>query len=297
MPSSITRRKFLKTSLLTGAGLALPLNKSILAGQPESTTKSRVVLIRHKDLFTEQGLPRADVVQQMLDEALIALTGQKDIQSAWRSIVKPDDIVGLKSNVWRPLPTPAALEQAIKKRVLQAGVKKFNFAIDDRQVLRNPVFKKATALINARPMRTHAWAGVGSCLKNYIMFVPKPSDYHPDACADLAGIWKLPIVRGKTRLNVLVMFTPLFHGIGPHHFNPKFTWRYNGLIVGFDPVAVDSIGVRIIQAKRKLYFGEDRPINPPPKHIFLAETRHKLGVADLNKIDLTILGWQENLLL
>ena len=297
MPSSITRRKFLKTSLLTGAGLALPLNRSILAGQSESITKSRVVLIRHKDLFTEQGLPRADVVQQMLDEALIALTGHKDIQSAWRSIVKPDDIVGLKSNVWRPLPTPAALEQAIRKRVLQAGVKKFNFAIDDRQVLRNPVFKKATALINARPMRTHAWAGVGSCLKNYIMFVPKPSDYHPDACADLAGIWKLPIVRGKTRLNVLVMFTPLFHGIGPHHFNPKFTWRYNGLIVGFDPVAVDSIGVRIIQAKRKLYFGEDRPINPPPKHIFLAETRHKLGVADLNKIELTILGWQENLLL
>ncbi len=129
------------------------------------------------------------------------------------------------------------------------------------------------------------------------MFVKEPSDYHSDSCADLASIWKLPLVQGKTRLNILVLYTPLFHGIGPHHFNPKYTWAYNGLLVGFDPVAVDSIGVRILLAKRKEFFGEVRPLNPPPKHILLADTRYQLGTADRKKIDLIKIGWKAGILI
>ncbi|MBW1643472.1 MAG: DUF362 domain-containing protein, partial [Deltaproteobacteria bacterium] len=159
------------------------------------------------------------------------------------------------------------------------------------------VFKKATALINVRPIRTHNWSGVGSLIKNYIMFSRLPFTHHGDSCADLAEIWKFPIVDGKTRLNILVLFTPLFHGSGPHHFNPKYTWPYKGMLVGLDPVAVDSVGVRILQAKRKEYFKEDRPINPPPKHILLSDTRHNLGTADPGKIDLVKIGWKENILI
>jgi hypothetical protein len=155
----------------------------------------------------------------------------------------------------------------------------------------------ATALINARPMRTHHWSGVGSLIKNYIQFVKKPHEFHPDSCADLATIWKLPLVKGKTRLNILVLFTPLFHGIGPHHFSTKYTWAYKGILLGLDPVAVDSVGVRILMAKRREFFKEERPLNPPPKHIFLADTRHHLGTADPGKIDLIKLGWKEHILL
>ncbi len=295
MTSQMTRRTFLKTSLSASAALALPLNATIAS--TTQAQKSRVVLIRRKDLFSRTGRPRMEVVQEMLDEALLHLTNKKDIQKAWATLINPQDIVGIKSNVWRPLPTPTEVEQALQKRILQSGVPKEHLAIDDRGVLNNPIFQKSTALINVRPMRTHAWSGVGSLIKNYIMFVPNPSHYHPDSCADLATIWKLPLVKNKTRLNILVMFTPLFHGIGPHHFNPKFTWKYNGLLVGFDPVAVDSIGVRIIQAKRKEYFGEERPLNPPAKHILLADTRHRLGTADPKKIEFIRLGWQEGSLI
>ena len=129
------------------------------------------------------------------------------------------------------------------------------------------------------------------------MFVSQPSSLHGDSCADLATVWNRPEVAGKTRLNILVMITPLFHGVGPHHFNRKYTWSYSGLIVGFDPVAVDSVGVRILMAKRKEYFKEERPLSPPPKHIFLADTRHKLGTADINRIDLVKLGWQDGILI
>jgi hypothetical protein len=93
------------------------------------------------------------------------------------------------------------------------------------------------------------------------------------------------------------MLTPLFHGLGPHLYNPKFSWAYNGLLVGFDPVAVDSIGVKIIQAKREDFFGEHRPINPPPKHISLADTRHNLGNANKDKIELIKIGWDKDILI
>jgi hypothetical protein len=64
--------------------------------------------------------------------------------------------------------------------------------------------------------------------------------------------------------------------------------------VGFDPVAVDTTGLKIIEAKRKDYFKEDRPLNPPAKHILAADTRYHLGVSDPSKIELIKLGWEED---
>jgi hypothetical protein len=62
-------------------------------------------------------------------------------------------------------------------------------------------------------------------------------------------------------------------------------------------VAVDAVGVKILEARRKEYFKEDRPLNPPAKHIALADTRHHLGNADMARIDLVKSGWQEGLLI
>jgi hypothetical protein len=293
---ALTRRDFLKTSASAAVAGALFLNgpDRLFAAGDE---KTRVVLIRNKDVLDDLNAPKPDVLQEMLDEAVAALVGESDPAKAWQTFAGPDDVVGIKSNVWQYLGTPEALEDAIENRLLEAGVDDKNISVNDQRILRDPIFRDATALINVRPLRTHHWAGVGSLIKNYIMFVDTPSSYHGDSCADLAKIWKLPAVDGKTRLNILVVLTPLFHGIGPHHYNPKYTWAYKGLLVGFDPVAVDATGVRILQAKRRAFFEEDRPLNPPPKHVFLADTRHHLGTADPEKIDLVRLGWQEDSLI
>jgi len=233
----------------------------------------------------------------MLDDSVKALLGESDIVKAWKSLIRADDVVGIKSNAWRFIPTTAEVEQAIRRRVMDAGVAEDRIAVDDRGVLRNPVFQGATALINARPMRSHHWSGVGSLIKNYIMFTPQPSAWHGDTCADLAKIWDLPAVKGKTRLNVLVMFTPLFHGVGPHHYAKEYTWEYKGLIVSRDPVAADATGLRVIQAKRKEHFGEESPLQMTPHHIQLADTRHHLGVSDPSRIELVKLGWEEGALI
>ncbi len=292
----LTRREFLKNSTAAALAGALYLTAppALLSGEGKTT---RVVLIRNRDVLDDLRKPHPEVLREMLDEAVSALLDESDVEKAWKKLVKPDDVVGIKSNVWRFLPTPPELEKAVSERVRGAGVSEENIGIRDRGLLGDPIFRRATALINVRPMRTHHWSGVGSLIKNYIMFVERPSDYHDDSCADLAAIWKLPVVKGKTRLNILVMLTPLFHGIGPHHFSPQYTWEYRGLIVGRDPVAVDATGVRILLAKRKEYFGEERPLNPPPKHIFLADSRHHLGTANPGKIDLVTLGWKDGLLM
>lgn len=233
----------------------------------------------------------------MLDEAVMKLTGESGAVAAFRRLAKPERVVGIKTNVWQMLPTPAELEQAIVTRVRQAGVPAGAIGKDDRGVRTNPLFRKATVMINVRPMRTHYWAGVGGCLKNMITFTAQPSDYHADSCADMASFWKLPTVAGKVKLNVLSVFNPLFHGRGPHHFDRRYVWRYNGLLVSTDPVAVDAVGLAIIQAKRRSFFGDERALQTPPKHIELADRRHGLGVADLRRIELVRVGSDRDVLI
>ncbi|UCC78587.1 MAG: DUF362 domain-containing protein [Candidatus Zixiibacteriota bacterium] len=294
--SGVTRRDFIKGASLAGMAAAFGLPVEISFAD-EDVQKTRVVLIRNENVLDADGNVNAEIINRMLDEAVTALFKTENHRDAWEKIVLPDDVVGIKSNEWGPLPTPAELEQAIKSRVTEMGVPEDKIAVDDRGVLRNDVFKNSTALINVRPMRTHHWAGVGGLLKNYITFTPRPDDYHDNSCADLATLWKKPVIKGKTRLNILVLLTPLFHGVGAHHFDRKHIWAYNGLLVGTDPVAVDATGLRIIEARREQYFGEYRPMKPPAHHIAYADIRHGLGVSDPNKIELVKLGWLEGALI
>jgi hypothetical protein len=254
----ITRRDFLRAGsyVVMGSLMGVSLPKSAPAGE---TQKSKVVLIRDDKVVNGNSL-RPDILGEMFDQAVSALFDTKDPQSVWQQLVKPADIVGIKSNVWRPLPTPAALEERIIARLIEVGVEAHNISVDDRGLDRNPVFKNSTALINIRPMRTHHWSGLGTLLKNYIMFVQQPWMYHGNACERLGSIWLKP-----------------------------------GLIVSADPVAADATGARIIQSKRNEYFGEDKPISPPPRHIEAADIKYALGNSHPDRIELIKLGWEKDI--
>jgi hypothetical protein len=129
------------------------------------------------------------------------------------------------------------------------------------------------------------------------MFVPDPSNYHDEGCSSLGKIWTYPMVKGKTRLNILSALTPQFYGRGANFFDRRYVWAYKGLIVGTDPVAVDAIGAQLLQTKRTAHFGDDRPLDVPPVHIEAAEKRYNLGVSDLKRIRLVKLGWTEEILI
>ncbi|MDR0538481.1 MAG: DUF362 domain-containing protein [Tannerellaceae bacterium] len=291
---NLTRRELLKRTAAAAVSAPLLLARPITAWADAKETNSKVILIRNQMLFAGGDAPDRTICEQMTDEALCRLTGITDKAKAWASIIKPTDVVGIKTNAWNGLPTPPVMNEILKERVIAAGVAEDKVSVDDRGVKNNTVFQNSTALINIRPMRTHAWSGVGTLLKNYIMFAQKPSDYHEDSCSVLGSLQELPSVKGKTRLHILVMFTPQFHHLAPSTFSEEFSWKYCGLLAGFDPVAVDSVGLRIIEAKRREYFKEERPLNPPAKHIALADTRYHLGTSDPAKIELVKLGWTDN---
>jgi hypothetical protein len=290
------RRDFIKIGSGMAAAGFLGGREAHGDDKPSSGT-SRVILVREKNVVGADGGLDGELLHKMLNRAMQALFDEKTATAAWKHVVSPSDVVGIKSNVWSYLPTPSELEEAIKTEVMAIGVTPDNLAVDDRGVMENPVFQRATALINVRPLRTHNWSGLGTCLKNLIMFVPRPPEYHGDSCAPLGALWRLPELEGKVRLNILVMLTPQFHGVGPHSFSKEYIWPYCGLIVGVDPVAVDATGARIIQAKRDLFFGKPSPIRPPAHHIEIADSRYGLGVSDPAAIDLVRLGWDEEALI
>jgi Domain of unknown function (DUF362) len=296
----LTRRDFVRgaaaTTIAGGAGLSAAGQESQSATKA-ATQRAKVVLIRDAAAVDDNGKADDATLARMLDQAVTTLLDESDPVAAWKQLVKPDDTVGIKTNVWRFLRTPVGLEQAIIHRMTEAGVAKDRIGVDDRGIRENPLFQNATALVNVRPMRTHHWAGVGSLIKNYIMFDEKPYTWHEDSCANLAGVWVRHGVDKKTRLNILVMLTPLFHGKGPHHFQAGYTWAYKGLIVSTDPVAADATGLRILEAKRRAHFGKDEPFAIPPHHIRVAQDKFKLGVADPERIDLIKLGWDEEILI
>ena len=174
---AITRRDFLKAAAASTLAGAFPFS---LNGRPaaEIRAKSRVVLVRSMDAVDSSRNHNPEVIQKMLGEAVTVLVGVNNPLDAWKKLVAPSDVVGIKNNVWKPISTGSALEQAIKQRVMDAGVSENNIDIRDRGVLGSDIFKKATAFINARPARTHHWSGMGICIKNYIQFVPDPPSYH-----------------------------------------------------------------------------------------------------------------------
>lgn len=292
----LTRRDFIRagTCVAVGSFLGLPLTERVEARE---VRRSRVVLVRDREVLDSSQSLRPRVLERMLDQALETLFESPDPLSAWTLVAGPGDRIGIKSNVWAPLPTPPELEAILVSRLKAVGVKAESIAIDDRGVLANPGFQAATVLINVRPLRTHHWAGLGTLIKNYIMFTKAPWEHHDNGCESLGGVWRLPGVAGRTRLNILVMLTPLFHGMGPHHFSRRFTWPYAGLLVSTDAVAADSIGARIIEEKRNLHFQRPSPISPAPHHIVAADTRYGLGNSRSDRIELIRLGWDDAILL
>ncbi len=270
------------------------LAQAAQAAEAPAAKTSTVVLVRDPAAVGDNGQLNFQVIGRMIDEGLQTLLAADSPADAWRQIVKPGELVGIKSNVWQPLRTPPEVEQHIKQRVVEAGVPADKVRITDRAARR--MLADCTALINVRPLRWHHWAGIGGCIKNYIMFSPTPYQYHPNSCESLAEAWFLPYVKGKTRVNILLALTPQFYGRGPHNFDPRWVWPYCGIFISRDPVAVDALGAELLRRKRIEFFGEDKPTTPTI-HIAAAERKYGLGVADLSRIRIVLKGPAEGALL
>jgi len=65
---------------------------------PSAEGKSRVVAASSAKVFGEGNALKQEAVQALVDGAICALTGEKELAAAWRRLVKPNDIVGIKAS-------------------------------------------------------------------------------------------------------------------------------------------------------------------------------------------------------
>lgn len=112
-----------------------------------------------------------------------------------------------------------------------------------------------TALVNMPLLKTHKSAGISVALKNHYGSIPKTVvrqdalRYHDDQFKNLVHLNSLPLIQDKTRLVVVDALIGQYHR-GPHG-DPRYQWPFSGIIMGTDPVAIDTVSLEVINQKRR----------------------------------------------
>ena len=285
----LTRRDFLRGTV--GATLAASvLGVPWAYGSQNAARSSRVVIVRDKNVMDAELNVDTAILQSMLDRTVLMVTGKKTIPEAWSVLIKPDDIVGLVTTPHLNPTHPEMVEVVKASLIKEVGISE-NRIVMAQGGKRRP--GRCTALISMPALKGHWLTGIGTVLKNYIMYSGRPSRYHDERSAKLGEIWLIPEVNAKTRLVLVDALYPLCDK-GPQP-DPRYKWPYNGLIAGTDPVAVETVCLKILNAKRQALRGEPWPISPPPVCIEAADKAYGLGTSKLEEIKISHYGWEEDL--
>jgi hypothetical protein len=286
----LTRRDFVRGTLSAAVG-ASALSAYSTIGQTRQTRSSRVTVVREQSALSNDHVVDKTILKRMLGETLQRITGEKSVKSAWLSLVKPSDTIGLVPTTHLN-PTHQELVDLIRESLIEAGIPGGRVLIAQGGPAKP---KSCSSLIALPALKAHYLTGIGTVLKNYIMYSGNPSAYHDENNLRLGEIWNLPFVRQKTRLVLVDALYPLCDK-GPQ-YDPRYKWNYNGLIAGIDPVAVETICLKIITRKREALRGEAWPLSPPPLCVAAADERYNLGTSRIDEIKLDQAGWSQDLLL
>ena len=286
--TAVTRRDFVRGTV--GAAVAASLLGTPLESQAAPAIKSFVALVRNQGALNSSNQVNELVLGDMLTQVLHSVTGKADEASAWRALVKIDDIVGLVHTDHLNKTHPELVE-AVKRSLKLAGIPEKNIWT----VQGSPEkVKQCSALISLPALKAHWLTGIGTVFKNYICFNGSPSSYHDANNGKLGEIWNMPHVKGKTKLVLVDALRPLCDK-GPQP-DPRYMWPYRGLIASIDPVAVESVCLKIIMQKRQALRGEPWPLSPPPMVVEMADKQYGLGTSKLEEIQINRIGWMEDVL-
>lgn len=327
---SSNRRHFLKKSAMVGGGLLLgsDLLREVVAGVspsiPEGTSK--IIIPTDDGLRDARGNVIADRVGGLLDRGMEGLFGSS-AEDAWRSLVEPRDIVGLKVNCLsrRRMSTHVELTWAVVERLEHVGIPRNHIIIWDRsdRDLREAGYRlnkrgndvrcygtdvvgfhsrlwmygsvgsmcsriltdHCTKIINLAVLKDHGICGVTLGMKNFFGAIHNPNKYHGNVGDPyIADLNALPLIRRKTVLTIIDGLTGQYNG-GPPYM-PQWTWDFNGLLLGIDPVALDVVGWGLIEKKRaEKGMPSLKEAKREPTYIATAaDVQHRIGTNDPDRI-------------
>ena len=281
----LTRRDFVRGTAAGALGASLPAHAWQQKRGPRSST---VVLVRNQKALGAGNEVDVAVLKRMLTDTVTRVTKTNSDRDAWRSLFKPEDIVGLVDTPHLN-PTHKELVEAVRAALKEAGIPAGNL----RSAQGGPDQAKAcTSLIALPALKAHWLTGIGTVLKNYITYSGSPASYHDQDNAKLGEIWNMPHVKGKTRLVLVDALRPLCDK-GPQP-DPRYMWNYCGLIAGTDPVAVETVCLKIIEEKRRALRREPWPLSPPPLCVAAADLTYNLGTSKLSEITIERFGWEQD---
>jgi hypothetical protein len=304
----ISRRR----ALAAGGAAALALMMG--PARAAELRRSTVVDIRSSRWRGEAGHVDAAVVKKMVDGGLVKLTGAADADTAWRQLFGRYKVVGVKFNkVSRNFSgANQAMVDALTAGLLSAGLKQTDIIVVEavgatfaggavqpgwteeydfgsgRTRLSNFIVHQVDAVINVPDLKDHERTGITGAVKNLShardTIMEKPDRFHANACDPfVADLYALPPIRDKAVLHVINGLKGMYDK-GPV-FNPC-QWPHNGLLLGFDPVAVDKVALDLVVAERRRRgLPEFERRGTPP--LFLATAaRRGLGTDDPARIDI-----------
>ncbi len=241
-------------------------------------TRARVVDIRSSSVL------HASVVDpvtlgEMLDQGIQNLTGITKTGGAWRSVLRDVKRIVLKFNSVgaRNINTSEAMARVLVGRLAAAGYDPEKIVLVEApefltgqlgtgQVVRGwgsaievggtpePLAQylyNAEAIINVPFLKTHQIAGMSCCLKNLShALIRHPARYHANGCSPYVGqVIATQEVSSKLKLNVVNAVRVVVNH-GPDACEDDLV-GYGGLLLGFDPLAVDSVGLSILSMERR----------------------------------------------
>jgi len=273
----LTRRDFIRGTIGAAVGTSI-LGFKWPKAEAKARPSSLVTIVRDKNVMDSSKNVDSTIIKKMLEQTLVKFTDRKNTKDAWLSLVSPNDMIGLVPTEHLN-PTHDEVVDAVKSSLVDAGIPR------DRITLAQggpDEPKDCTALIALPALKAHWLTGIGTVLKLYIKYSGIPSSYHKGNSSKLGEIWNLPFVKGKTKFVLVDALYPLCDK-GPQP-DPRYQWAYDGLIAGTDPVAVETVCLKIITEKRKAIRGEPSPLSPPPICVEAADKVYGLGTSRMEEI-------------
>jgi uncharacterized protein (DUF362 family) len=255
-----------------------------------ASSRAVVYRARREGILAE-GAPHQAKLADALGATVARAAGEETPSGAMRRLFRPNDVVGIKLNciAGKSLSPRPDLVHLLTRWLQEAGLPAGRILIWDRtdRELRNAGFKinragegvrifgteKAydwkprewgpnascfprflledlTALINVGVVKDHELAGVSLGLKNWFGAIHNPNKCHDNGCHPyVAHLANSPIIRDKLRLTILDGLTAQCHA-GPAR-SPRWQWPYESVLVSTDPVAIDAVGTKVLEDRRK----------------------------------------------
>ena len=281
-------------------------------GQLPVAAKSRVILARNQAAINERNQADGKETARLFDTSLLAVSGQKTAAAAWKTLgLNSKDVVAIKinCNTWtiglsphselvtalcRSLQTVIPANHIIVYDNDSAALKESNFVInrsgsgvrytgtdqgdgfDSSERLTKIVTNTATKIINLASLKCAEGDLVASLLlKNHIgSLVPEDMPKCHNNQDFLAGVCARPAIKNKTILNIVSGLRGTYRRGVP--------WYWGGIIMGTDPLAVESAALGVMNEKRLL---EKVAALPVPEYLKIAEKKFGLGTTDAAKIE------------